>query len=98
MDDNLYYLDAIAVANTSSKPKITYDIDVADISAAVEFEEDRQVLENKLGDRTYVEDIEFFGYQNDGITPYWEEVVVSEKIYYLEDPSQNKIKIKNYTT
>jgi chromosome segregation ATPase len=62
MDDNLYYLDGLAVARTSSKPKITYDIGVVDLSAAVEYEEDRQVLENEIGDRTYVEDTEFFGY------------------------------------
>ena len=98
MDDNLYYLDALSVARTSSKPKITYDIGVVDLSAAVEFEEDKLVLENKIGDRTYVEDVEFFGYIDDEKTPYKEEVVVSEKIYYLEDPSQNQTKVKNYTT
>jgi hypothetical protein len=25
-------------------------------------------------------------------------VVVSEKIYYLDDPAQNQVKVKNYTT
>ena len=98
IDDNLYYLDALSVLRISSRPKITYDIGVADLSMAIEYEEDKKVLENNLGDRTYVEDVEFFGYRKDGVTPYWEEVVVSEKIYYLEDPSQNQVKVKNYTT
>jgi hypothetical protein len=47
---------------TSCKPKVTYDIGVVDIAAATEYEEDRVVLESELGDRTYVEDTEFFGY------------------------------------
>lgn len=98
IDDNLYYLDALSVIRTSCKPKITYDIGVIDIAAAYEYEEDRAVLESELGDRTYVEDTEFFGYQNDKVTPYWEMVVVSEKIYNLEDASQNQTKVKNYST
>ena len=98
IDDNLYYLDALSVIRTSCKPKITYDIGVVDIAAAYEYEEDRIVLESELGDRTYVEDTEFFGYQKDKVTPYWEMVVVSEKIYNLEDASQNQTKVKNYST
>jgi hypothetical protein len=62
MDDNLYYLDSLAVLRNSCSPKVTYDIGVIDLYAAVEFEEDRPVLEFELGDRTYVEDVEFFGY------------------------------------
>lgn len=98
IDDNLYYLDALSVMRTSCKPKITYDIGVVDIAAAYEYEEDRAVLESEIGDRTYVEDIEFFGYREDKITPYWELVVVSEKTYNLNDPSQNQTKVKNYST
>lgn len=98
IDDNLYYLDALSVMRTSCKPKITYDIGVVDIAAAYEYEEDRVVLESEIGDRTYVEDIEFFGYREDKVTPYWELVVVSEKTYNLSDPSQNQTKVKNYST
>jgi hypothetical protein len=98
IDDNLYYLDALSVVRTSCKPKITYDINVVDISAAIEYEEDKILLETELGDRTYVEDIEFFGYKDDGVTPYQEMVVVSEKTFNLNDPSQNQTKVKNYST
>ena len=98
IDDNLYYLDALSVLRTSCKPKITYDIGIIDISAAIEFEEDKILLETELGDRTYVEDVEFFGYRSDGQTPYQEMVVVSEKTYNLDDPSQNQTKVKNYST
>lgn len=97
MDDNLYYLDSLAVLRNSCSPKVTYDIGVIDLYAAVEFEEDRPVLEFELGDRTYVEDVEFFGYaKND--KPYQEQIVISEKIYMLDDVSQNQIKVKNYST
>ena len=99
IDDNLYYLDALSVSRTSSKPKVTYDIGVVDVSAAYEYEEDKIVLESQLGDRTYIEDTEFFGYRKDDYTkPYWELVIVTEKTYNITDPSQNEVKVKNYTT
>lgn len=88
IDDNLYYLDALSVSRTSSKPKVTYDIGVVDVSAAYEYEEDKIVLESQLGDRTYIEDTEFFGYRKDDYTkPYWELVIVTEKTYNITDPS-----------
>ena len=99
LDDDLYYLDALSVSRISAKPKITYDIGVVDVSAAYEYEEDKIVLESHIGDRTYIEDVEFFGYnKNDSTKPYWEMVVVTEKTYNIDDPSQNQIKVKNYTT
>jgi hypothetical protein len=60
------------------------------VSVAYEYEEDKIVLESNLGDRTYIEDTEFFGYnKNDYTKPYWEMVVVTEKIYHIGDPSKN---------
>ena len=99
IDDNLYYLDALSVSKTSAKPKVTYDIGVVDISAAYEYEEDRLLLESEIGNRTYIEDTEFFGYRKDDHTkPYWELVIVTEKTYNLTDPTQNQVKVRNYTT
>lgn len=100
IDDNLYYLDGLSVLRTSCKPKITYDIGVIDISAAIGYEEDRAVLQNEIGDRTYIEDTEFFGWvgEPNNSRPYWEEVVISEITYSLDDPSANKIQVKNYST
>ena len=98
IDDNLYYLDALSVSRLSAKPKVTYDIGVVDISAAYEYEEDRLLLESELGNRTYIEDTEFFGYRKDDHTkPYWELVVITEKTYNLTDSSQNQVKVRNYT-
>lgn len=98
IDDNLYYLDALAVSRTSSVPKITYDIKVVDLYGAIGYEEDREILDFLLGDRTYVEDTDFFGYIKDTGRPYQEQIVVTEKTYVLEDNSQNKIQVKNYST
>jgi hypothetical protein len=88
IDDNLYYLDALSVSRLSAKPKVTYDIGVIDVAAAYEYEEDRMLLESELGNRTYIEDTEFFGYRKDDHTkPYWELVIITEKTYNLTDPS-----------
>jgi hypothetical protein len=57
-DDNLYYLDAIDVARTSSKPKITYTINVIDVSPLEGYES----FEINVGDKTFIEDVDFFGY------------------------------------
>jgi hypothetical protein len=44
----------------------------------------------ELGDRTYVEDKEFFG------TDYKEKVVITELTENLEDSSKNQIKVQNF--
>jgi hypothetical protein len=58
------------------------------------------VLQNEIGDRTYIEDTEFFGWvgEPNNSRPYWEEVIISEIAYSLDDPSANKIQVKNYST
>jgi hypothetical protein len=44
-----------------------------------------------LGDKTTIEDVEFFGWTwKDGIkTPYKEEIVVTELSIMLDSPEQN---------
>ena len=51
-----------------------------------------------VGDKTYIEDTEFFGWQEDGITPYKEEVVISAVSWNLDDPTQNSITVQNFKT
>lgn len=96
VDNELYYLDAVQVSNTSAKPKISYTFDVLEISQIRDFKN----YKFSIGDKTYVEDTEFFGYTLvDGIlTPVKEEVIVSEIEWNLDDPSDNKITIQNYKT
>ena len=53
----------------------------------------------ELGDITYIEDREFFGYSLiDGTTPYREEIIVSEITTELDAPEKNSIKVQNYKT
>lgn len=96
IDDNLYYLDAESTLNTSAKPKVTYTINVLELSQLEEYEN----YLFALGDKTYIEDTEFFGWTNVGgvQTPYHEEIVVTEITYGLDQPEINTIKVQNFKT
>lgn len=99
-NDNEYYLEGLNVSRTSSKPKITYTIDVVDISMLEGYES----YEINVGDKTFIEDVEFFGYvfEKRGNTifkrPYREEVVITEIKEDLDSPEKNQIKVQNYKT
>lgn len=94
-DDNLYFYDANIVLHTSAFPKVTYTIDVIDLSP---FGNEYTPYKFKIGDKTYVEDVEFFGWNQANANPYREEVVISEIDEYLDAPEQNKITVQNYKT
>lgn len=94
-DSDLYYTDATKVLYNSAFPQVNYTINVFELSQVDGFEP----YQFKIGDRTYIEDTEFFGYvPNSGGRPYQEEIVISEVSYNLDDPSQNQIKVQNYKT
>lgn len=93
-DDNLYYLDALSVSYTSAYPQISYNINVLELSQVEGFE----IYSFKIGDKTYIEDTEFFGWDEETGRPYQEEIVVSEIKIHLDDPSQNNLKVQNYKT
>lgn len=107
IDDELYYLDALAAGYTSSRPKVTYTIDVFDLAGV----EDYENYEFEIGDKTFVQDQEFFGWVqeeiDDPITPgkkitikrpYREEVVVNELTEGIDDITKNALKVQNYKT
>lgn len=99
-DDDLYFLDAVKVASVSAFPKVSYSIGVLDISRVEGYE----AYSFKIGQRTYVEDPEFFGYLYKTIadvggdikTPYRESVIVSEYSRNFDDPTKSTITVKNY--
>ena len=93
-DPELYYYDAQSVGFESSMPKVTYSLNVVDISTIEGFEG----YDFKVGDRTYIEDTEFFGYvtENGVKTPAKEQVTVSKIVYALEAPESTTITIQNY--
>ena len=93
-DDDLYYFDALGTSYTSSRPQVSYNISVLRISSIKGFE--NKVFH--LGDISYVQDTEFFGYQADGITPYKEKVLISELTSNFDAPQNDAIKVQNYKT
>ena len=96
IDSELYYLDALQVSSTSSQPTVSYSIDVVEISQLEGF--DGYLFD--AGDKTYIEDTEFFGWANKNgvLTPAREEVIVSEVEWHLDSPDQNVITVQNYKT
>ncbi len=96
IDSELYYLDALQVSNTSAQPTVSYTINVVEISELEGFE----WYSFDAGDKSYVEDTEFFGWVNiNGVlTPAQEEVIVSEIEWHLEEPDKNVITVQNYKT
>lgn len=92
--DDLYYLDAEKVLNESAYPKITYTIQVIDISELEEF----KGYHIELGEKSFIEDTDFFGWvmQEGILTPAKEEIIVSEKIRYFDEPDKNVITVQNY--
>lgn len=95
-DDELYYLDALATGFTSSRPKITYTINVFDLKDIEGYEN----YQFDVGDKTFVEDPEFFGWKKEnGLKrPFREEVIVNEIIEGIDDIKKNSIKVQNYKT
>jgi hypothetical protein len=86
----LYYIDSLSTLYSSSRPQVNYTIDVIEISQLEGYEN----FKFALGDKTYVEDKEFFGWSYDGSNRlYREEVIVSEVTYELDSPESNKIKV-----
>ena len=92
-DDTLYYLDALQVAYTSSRPQIQYEINVLRLSDIPEYSS--KVFH--LGDISFIQDVEYFGYI-DRFTPYKEKVILSEITSYFDTPDKDTIKVQNYKT
>ena len=95
-DDNLYYLDAESTLHTSAQPKVKYEISVLELSQLEGYEN----YSFSLGDKTYIQDTEFFGWTlKDGVrTPFKEEIIVTEIEYSLDSPENNHVIVQNYKT
>lgn len=86
VDDDKYYYDAQSVLYNSCYPQVSYTINVLALSALPGYE----LFKFKLGDITYVEDVDFFG--DEGKI----EVVLTEMQDYLDSPEKNQIKVQNF--
>ena len=94
LDDDLYYLDAERQASEYAVPRVTYNIDVVDLSSLPGYE----AYSFDLRDKTYIEDVEVFGIDRYTRTPIKEEIIVTEKTDYLNSPEKNVITVQNYKT
>lgn len=94
VDDDLYFYDARSIGYESAMPKVTYQMNVIDVSVLPEY----KGYTFKIGDRTYIQDPEFFGYTviNNIKTPAKEEVTVNKIVYSLDNPSATQITIQTY--
>ncbi len=102
IDSELYYLDALQVSNTSAQPVVSYTIDVVEVSRL----ENLEWYTFDAGDKSYIEDTEFFGWHKDNVgteenpiyvySPAREEVIVSEVEWHLDEPDKNVITVQNY--
>lgn len=90
-DDEKYYLDAVTTLFDSSKPAVSYTISVLELSQLEGYED----FTFALGDKTFIEDPDFFGYDING-NPIQEAVTLSEITYSLDEPEKNSIKIQTY--
>ena len=96
IDSEKYYLDALQVSNTSAQPIVSYSINVVEVSQL----EGLELYSFNVGDKSYIEDTEFFGWANVNgrLTPAREEVIVSEVEWHLDRPEDNIITVQNYKT
>lgn len=95
LDDTEYYLNAANVLHTSAFPKVSYTFSIIDISNI----EGYNFYEYQPGDKTWVQDTEFFGWTDKlKKNPVREEVIISEITSNLDDESKNTITVQNYKT
>lgn len=92
-DDELYYLDAVSTLYNSAMPKVSYNISVLELSQLDGYTD----FTFKLGDKTFMEDPDLFGYDSSG-APIREEIILTEITYNLDSPEKNSIKVQNYVT
>lgn len=90
IDGNKYYADALSVLYNSCYPKVSYTIN----PIRPEFDE-FGLMESTLGDKTFVEDVEFFGQNEDG-SPVRTEIIASEKVDNLDSQDKTTIKVQNF--
>lgn len=90
-DDEKYYNDALSVMYNSCYPQVAYTINTFEVSQLPGYE----MFNFNVGEKTWVEDGEFFGFNTDG-SPKKEEVVITEKSENLDDPSKNTNKAQNF--
>jgi hypothetical protein len=86
VDDTKYFVDAQSVMYNSCYPQVVYSINVLELSKLPGYE----MFKFGLGDKTFIEDPEFFG---DSLR---EEVIITEITEMLDSPDKNRISVQNF--
>lgn len=94
LTDNAYYHGALDVSAQGAIPKVEYTISVIDLSPFEGYTD--YELDN--ADTTYIEDVSILGYNKQTGFPNQLKVMVSEITEDLDIPTNNVIKVQNYTT
>lgn len=95
LTDNEYYWAAVNVLRDGCKPQTSYDISVVDLSSLPEYKD----YTYELGDISFIEDIDFFGVNQETGLPNRQKVLISEIEYSLDSSSNdNTITVQNYTS
>ena len=99
IEPNAYYFDAQKVIARGAQPKVSYQLDIVDVSSLVDWETEWSYSPYAFapGDISSVIDPQYFGYEENH-TPRREKVVVSSVTYNLDEPEKNSIEIQNYST
>jgi hypothetical protein len=92
-DSDKYYFDAERVLATSAMPTASYTIDVLALQALEGWEN----YTFDIGDKTFVTDIDFFGFDKNG-SPYKQEVVISEVTDVIDSQNSSTITVQNFRT
>ena len=92
-DADKYYFDAEKVLATSAMPTASYTINVLALKALNGYEN----YDFGIGDKTFVTDVDFFGYDKNG-SPYKQEVVISEISEVLDSQNSSTITVQNFRT
>lgn len=92
LTDNEYFWAANNVLSDSCKPKVSYTVNVSDISTL-----DNDYLFD-LSDTSFVEDIDIFGINQRTGLPNQQKVIISGIIEDLDNPTNNSLEIQNFTT
>lgn len=87
-----YYADALKVSQDGAKPHAEYTLSVINLYALPNYKE----FKYNIGDITWIEDTEYFGYNNNG-TPYHEKVIVTQINRTLDVPINDTFTIANYS-
>jgi hypothetical protein len=88
VDDELYFLDAQQTLYNSCWPRVEYTINAVTLDMIPGYE----FYNFEIGDKTWVQDPEFFGYNSDG-TPYKKEIIVTETVNNLDSPDKDSFKV-----